>query len=130
MANTLDLSLTEYFKCNPVEQSEDVVGYTDQRALPIMDTFLQPASTMSLETVAMSILNLIEASEKAGRARQQITFACLCYEIAKNIPWNHPAMLRLAWLVEKLGCSRRFARFDDIKVALTGRLCHNLTREG
>jgi hypothetical protein len=95
-----------------------------------MDSFLQPESAINLQTAATSILDLIEASEKAGRARQQINFARLCYEIAKNIPWNHASMLRLAWLVEKLGCSDRFTRFGNIEVALSRRLCRSLTQEG
>jgi hypothetical protein len=90
---------------------------TVRRALPILDKFLQPETTLSLENAANSILDLIASSEKAGRTREAINFASLCYEVARNIPWNHPALLRLAWLVERLGWSDKFSKLGAIKVS-------------
>lgn len=116
----LDLSLDEFFEDVSEEQRNAQLtqkGYSDSKALRILDTFLQPDSTMTLETVQNLILDLLPPWENRSGTQPAISFAYVCYEVALHIPWKHPSQLKLAWLIERLGWSDRFSDLANIKVA-------------
>ena len=121
MADAIDLSLDEYFAL-PEGSDELAVkeltagkeGYTDHRALGILNSFLQPNGTMCLETAVSSIVDLLPAQRPWEN--EALSFSSLCYEVALHIPWNHPSQLKLAWFVGRLGWSEKFTKFASIKV--------------
>jgi hypothetical protein len=117
----LNLSLDEYFSLPegsdevPVkERTAGKDGYTDHKALGILNTFLQPTGEMCLETAANSIVDLLPAQRPW--TNEALSFASLCYEVALHIPWDHPSQLKLAWLVAELGWSKKFTNFAPFKV--------------
>lgn len=123
---SLDLSLEDYFDdvTEDAKQAQlSAEGYSDLKALKILDEFLQPNSTISLMAATDSIIGLLPPWDNSPSLSPSVGFAFVVYEVARHIPWNHPSMLKLVSLVECLGWSNRFSDLDALKV---NDPCHQL----
>lgn len=89
-------------------------GFAFNKVFPVLRDFLQPDTTLSLESAAQSILENLP--ENAPMSNQVYTFCTLCFELAEQIPYNHPSQVKFARLLEYMGQSTRVTQIDTSKV--------------
>ena len=74
--------------------------------------FLQPNTTLTLESTVQSIVKLLP--EKAAPTTEFWTVGVLYIELAEQIPYNHPSQHKLASLVQFIGRSKKlFYQLDS-----------------
>jgi hypothetical protein len=88
--------------------------YSDLHVLHILNDFLQPNSTNSLQETVQSILALLPVN--APLSNEVWSAGTVIIEIAAQIPYSHPLQLKLANLVEQLSNADRFIDKPDEKV--------------
>ena len=71
---------------------------TDAKCLRILEAFLQSRSMMRMDTTADQIWDLLPAT--LSFSNKMYRFDWLCIRAAAQIPYHHPAQLKLARLLE------------------------------
>ncbi|KAK2759837.1 hypothetical protein FQN54_002571 [Arachnomyces sp. PD_36] len=79
----------------------EAAGYSDDCAFVILRDFLQPKSTLSLESVVSALVDLLP--EDAPESSAVYSFGALCLDMGERIPYHHPSHQKMALLLEKLG---------------------------
>ncbi|KAL4806920.1 hypothetical protein BDV18DRAFT_138503 [Aspergillus unguis] len=106
--------------------------YSREGVFAILNDFLQPESTMSLDKTVQSILALLP--EKAPGSTEIWSAGTVIVEVAGQIPYSHESQLKLASLVEKLSWADKFLqtrpsadgmRYKCVALAMEMRDCHN-----
>lgn len=83
---------------------------------------LQPDGELSLESAARQISSLLPEgqpySDKVGR------FLTTCYEVAEQIPYSHPSMIKLVSVIDACLNSSKFLDATGTEVSNSDELCH------
>ena len=74
--------------------------YSDKKVLSILQDFLQPNTTMTMQSAVNSILDILPIDEL--ESTEVFAFAGVCLEVSGQIPYHHLAHIKLARLVEKM----------------------------
>lgn len=91
-------------------------GTTDFRGVDVfksLNEFLQPNSDVSLETAAESILKLLP---EAPYSNEVAEFGRIVIELARQIPYHHPAHVKLAALMEEVTMSTKLMKPDGVSI--------------
>jgi hypothetical protein len=89
-------------------------AYSDDKVFIILRDFLQPDSTLSVESATQSILDLLP--ENAPLSDEIWSFGEVCFELAEQIPYYHPSQLKFARLLEYIGRSTKVNQRGTSKV--------------
>ncbi|KAB5546917.1 hypothetical protein GE09DRAFT_1190808 [Coniochaeta sp. 2T2.1] len=101
---SLDLNMDDYFAdANGAFDEKTCHNYKEDKEYLIMKDFLQPDTTMSLQTASESLLDLIPEHCKPG------SLVAVIHLCANVTPWHHTAHLKLAWLAERLRWSPKMS---------------------
>lgn len=73
----------------------------------ILRDYLQPNSSMTQESAAKAILNLLP--KDSPDSTEVRTFGEMCIEIVEQIHYSHPSQIKLAALLEYLGPSKQLS---------------------
>lgn len=95
-------------------------GTTDFRGVDvfkILNEFLQPNSELSLQSAADSILKLLP---EAPHSNEVAEFGRIVIELARQIPYHHPAHVKLAALMEEVTMSTKLMKPDGVSVYSLG----------
>ena len=76
----------------------------------LLQDYLQPDSTMTIESAADSILNILPENDSSSM--EVSSFGDACLDVAEQIPYYHPGQLKLADLLEYLGNYMKFVVRD------------------
>ena len=71
----------------------------------LLQDFLQPDTTLTMETTAQSVLTIL--GEQVPHSDEVWSFGEMCIEVAEQIPYYHPSQLKLVDLLEHLGSFMR-----------------------
>jgi hypothetical protein len=108
---SLNLKLGEFDETSEIPPGQT---YSDLHVLHILNEFLQPNSRKPLQETVDSILALLP--ENAPLSNEVWSAGTVIIEIAGQIPYSHPAQLKLAILVEQLSKADKFIDKPDEKV--------------
>ncbi|KAI9847730.1 MAG: hypothetical protein M1837_001978 [Sclerophora amabilis] len=90
---------------------EDASGdILTEKTFHLLRGFLQPDTSLTLDSTAQSILDLL--SPYAPHSTEVWVFGETCIELAEQIPYYHPSQLKFAELLEYLGQSAVFGQID------------------
>lgn len=81
----------------------EAANFSDVKIFLVLRDFLQPDTTLSLESVVESIASFLP--KNAPLSNEIWLFGELCFDLAKHIPYHHPSQLKLARVLEYLGKS-------------------------
>lgn len=107
---TILTSLRDKFKGTKKSKRPDTyvrtTSYSDDEFFSILNDFLQPETTKSLNEIVQSILALLP--ENAPGSGEIWSAGSTMIEIAEQIPYSHPSQLKLAALIEELSKTDKF----------------------
>lgn len=88
----------------------------------LLRDYLQPDTTMTLESTARSILALLpdSAPHEAPHSYDVYDFGGVCIELSEQIPYHHPSQLKLVGLLELLGQSTKLGQIHFSEVCTLG----------
>ena len=88
--------------------------YSDSKAFEILQRYLQPNSDLLVEKAASNIAEMLPAeTEFKTRFGEVGMFGGLVYEIAQQIPHNHPSQVKLVRLLQRLA---RSAKLNTVEI--------------
>jgi hypothetical protein len=90
-------------------------GYSDTKVFLILQDFLQPDTTTSLESAVHPILDLLP--EDASMSNEVGLVGEICLELAEQIPYYHPSQIKLARVVEEMCRSSKLTHPPDETVS-------------
>lgn len=97
------------------EPEAPATKYTKDKAFTILRNYLQLDTSQSEDQAAQNILVMIPDETSSGQIWE---FGEMCFELAEQIPYNHPAQIRLTRLLERMGTSTKIhIIFKDEKVS-------------
>ncbi|KAL3476732.1 hypothetical protein BJX99DRAFT_258066 [Aspergillus californicus] len=80
--------------------------WTEDKLFPILNDFLQPDTTRSLDETFKAIMDLLPQSTSVDT--DVWAAGTVILELAEQIPYSHPSQLKLARLVDTLSLTDRF----------------------
>ncbi|KAI9750028.1 MAG: hypothetical protein M4579_006634 [Chaenotheca gracillima] len=101
-----------------LEEEEPEEGSIVSKTFSIIRPFLQPGTKTTLESTARSILEILPESD--SRSSDIKMFAQACIEIAEQIPYHHPSLIKLVDLLEDITPSPKF-QFKQPQMQHNGR---------
>ena len=97
--------------------------HTAVKCFPALRDYLQPDSSITLLSTSKAVLTVLPSNDPLSE--QQRTFSLLCILLAEQIPWHHPAQLKLAELLRHMG---RLTPFLSTVPAQFSHLCYFFRR--
>lgn len=89
-------------------------GPIPDKYFELLRDYLQPDSTLTMESVARSLEDLLP--ENAPQSPEVFGFGETCIEVAEQIPYQHPSQLKFVGLLEYLANSPKLGRVHTSKV--------------
>ncbi|KAI9802791.1 MAG: hypothetical protein M1833_001390 [Piccolia ochrophora] len=102
-----------------LKQDDPIPDGVSDKAFYLLRAFLQLDTASTLESTSQSILALLP--EKDPNSTDVWCFGETCIEVAEQIPYHHPAQLKLVGLLEYLGESTKLGQTYTSKGAITSR---------
>jgi hypothetical protein len=81
--------------------------YSDWKAFCVLRRFLEPVGDLSIEQATALLHDMLPTRKEEHLGGQPSMFACVLLDVARQIPYAHPAQIQLVQLVRKLGKSDR-----------------------
>lgn len=107
---TLLASLWDKFKGTQKSKRPDTyartTSYSDNKFFFILNDFLQPETTKSLNETVQSLLALLP--ENAPGSGEIYSAGEIIIEIAEQIPYSHPSQWKLVSLIEQFSIADKF----------------------
>lgn len=98
---------------NADEKRAGTTDYCGADIFHILNDFLQPNSQTMLQTAAKAILKLLL---DAPYSNEVWKFGEIVIEIARQIPYHHPAHVKLARLMERVTSSKKFMKQQGVSI--------------
>ena len=96
-----------------IEIPTDALTY---KFFDILRNYLQPNTTLTLHSTALSILELLPDNDP--QSIDVGSFGDTCIELAEQISYHHPSQIKLAGLLEYIGNSEKLGRISTIQVGV------------
>lgn len=108
MAEKMPLNL------EPMERGDNAL---DDQLFDILHDAVQPDGRASLESQIQKITQLLPEGKPYSYGVS--AFLATCYEIAEQIPYDHPSLSKLVTIIDLVLSSSRFPRTDNTDVSLS-----------
>lgn len=106
------------FKVDETDPTLKVVHgrYSDWKAIEVLQRYLDPKGNLSIDQATTLLHDMLPTADEYENRGQPGMFGCVVLDIARQIPYTHPAQTDLVRLLRNMERSNRLNRLvtDDV----------------